>query len=259
MKELSIEEKAKAYDEAIERAKKVLLDCTSEEQKVVEYITPELKENEDEGIRKALIKFHKSTIDIDGIKGGDILAWLKKQGEKPNNVYDKELSEILGRVIRRYINDPNIPYTEREKVSMEIIPYVERLEKQCEQKSAWSEEDEAKLKSILFHIEDVENKDVIDWLKHLKDRIQPKHKWSEEDENVIEDIEEAIINYWHGDTQDILLDWLKSLRSQSKWKPSEEQLDALHDVAVYVDKSMFPYPKGILMKLYKQLKKLKEE
>ena len=61
-------------------------------------------------------------------------AWLEKQGEKPNNVYDKELSEILCRVIRRYINDPNIPYTEREKVSMEIISYVERLEKQGEQK-----------------------------------------------------------------------------------------------------------------------------
>lgn len=50
-------------------------------------------------------------------------------------------------------------------------------------------------------------------------------------------------------------DWLKSL--ESKWKPSDEQLDALHDAAVYVDKSMFPYPKGILMKLYEQLKKLK--
>lgn len=46
---------------------------------------------------------------------------------------------------------------------------------------------------------------------------------------------------------------------RKEWKPSEEQLNALHDAAVYVDKSMFPYPKGILMKLYKQLKKLREE
>ena len=43
MKELSIEEKAKAYDEAIERAKKILRACTPEEQKVVEYIAPELR------------------------------------------------------------------------------------------------------------------------------------------------------------------------------------------------------------------------
>lgn len=46
---------------------------------------------------------------------------------------------------------------------------------------------------------------------------------------------------------------------KQEWRPSEEQLNALHDAAVYVDKSMFPYPKGILMKLYKQLKKLMEE
>jgi len=36
-----------------------------------------------EKIRKALIRFHNSTIDIDGIKGEDIIAWIEKQGEKP--------------------------------------------------------------------------------------------------------------------------------------------------------------------------------
>ena len=42
---------------------------------------PELKESEDEKIRKELIRFHKSTIDINGIKGEDIIAWLEKQGK----------------------------------------------------------------------------------------------------------------------------------------------------------------------------------
>ena len=42
---------------------------------------PELAESEDERIREALIRFHKSTIDIDGIKGEDIIAWLEKQGQ----------------------------------------------------------------------------------------------------------------------------------------------------------------------------------
>ena len=44
-------------------------------------VFPELKESEDEKIRKALIRFHKSTIDVDGIKGADIIAWLEKQKE----------------------------------------------------------------------------------------------------------------------------------------------------------------------------------
>lgn len=93
---------------------------------------------EDERIRKELIAFLKyyHTGEGNSVKYDDSwIAWLEKQGEKPNNVYDKELSEILGSVICRYINDPNISYTEREKVSRKIIPYVERLEKQGEQKT----------------------------------------------------------------------------------------------------------------------------
>lgn len=48
----------------------------------LENIFPELMESESERIRKALIRFHKSTIDVDGIKGEDIIAWLEKQCEQ---------------------------------------------------------------------------------------------------------------------------------------------------------------------------------
>ena len=34
-------------------------------------------------VRKALIRYHQSTLNIDGIKGEDILAWLEKQAPKP--------------------------------------------------------------------------------------------------------------------------------------------------------------------------------
>lgn len=78
------EEKARAYDEALKKAKQfhdkdLFAECNGN---LVEYIFPELAESEDEKVRKALIRFHKSTIDIDGIKGDDILAWLEKQGEQ---------------------------------------------------------------------------------------------------------------------------------------------------------------------------------
>ena len=60
MKELTIEEKAKAYDEAIERASKLRVqnpfDTVSQ---MMEHIFPELKESEDERIRKALINGFK--------------------------------------------------------------------------------------------------------------------------------------------------------------------------------------------------------
>ena len=43
----------------------------------------EYKESKDERIRKCLLRFHKSTIDIDGINGDKIVSWLEKQGQKP--------------------------------------------------------------------------------------------------------------------------------------------------------------------------------
>ena len=70
------------YEEAIRIARKqfeypAMSSCYG----ILKEIFPELKESEDERIRKALVRFHKSTIDIDGIKGADILAWLEKQGQ----------------------------------------------------------------------------------------------------------------------------------------------------------------------------------
>ena len=52
------QEKAKAYDEAIEKAKSVIKQNPLMEylRKGIEYIFPELKESEDERIRKMLIR-----------------------------------------------------------------------------------------------------------------------------------------------------------------------------------------------------------
>ena len=73
----------KAYKEAIKRAKAMIEVAEKEEEVYKSAITifPELKKSEDERIKETLIKFHKSTIDIDGIKGNEIINWLKKQGK----------------------------------------------------------------------------------------------------------------------------------------------------------------------------------
>lgn len=69
------------YKEALEKARQFSEHPLQEDSSsIVEYIFPELADSEDERIRKALIRFHKSTIDVDGIKGEDIIAWLEKQG-----------------------------------------------------------------------------------------------------------------------------------------------------------------------------------
>ena len=97
MKKLSIEEKAIAYDEAIERLRNAFYNNNSrmcEEYrnavlKIIEPIFPELAETEDERIRKALreriIRYDPNNeilIKEEGISQKQFIAWLEKQGEK---------------------------------------------------------------------------------------------------------------------------------------------------------------------------------
>lgn len=88
-------EKAKAYDEAVEKAKSAIKNCGDNKGRIamIESIFPVLYQSEDEKIRKALIRFHKSTIDIDGIKGADILAWLEKQGNNTPTIIWHNIDE----------------------------------------------------------------------------------------------------------------------------------------------------------------------
>lgn len=76
----------KAYNEALERARKLKETCDSTA--VIgwcEYIFPELKESEDERIRKEIIntiKFQKEQLcHIDGATYDRLIAWLEKQKE----------------------------------------------------------------------------------------------------------------------------------------------------------------------------------
>ena len=78
MKELSINEKAKAYDEAIKRAKKIYGNG------IIKRIFPELKEGDDERIKKNCIHFlklqkqhHAATFEIE-----ECIDWLEKQGKQ---------------------------------------------------------------------------------------------------------------------------------------------------------------------------------
>jgi len=138
---------------------------------------PELKESEDEKIRKELICYFEKypSIAIGPFNTKECIAWLEKQGEV---VVDKELSDLLNKVICHFINEPNIPYSERDEVSKKIIPYVKELEKQGEQKTTIS--DEALREGILkFGITQYQ---IDNWLKkHINvveqkpaDKVEPK-------------------------------------------------------------------------------------
>lgn len=87
MKELSIEQKAKAYDKALERAENEYQTHESFNgfREMLTNIFPELKESEDEKIRKEIINVFKSLGELKipaDINFADIFTWLEKQGEQ---------------------------------------------------------------------------------------------------------------------------------------------------------------------------------
>ena len=94
--------------------------------------------------------------------------------------------------------------------------------------------------------------------KELK-KIEQKSAWSEEDEQHIRTIIRAIhgagnITPIEGEFAE---KWLKSLRPQNTWKPSDEQLDNILDVLSF--DNCTPKRRELLESLYNDLKKLREE
>lgn len=154
MNELSIEEKAKAYDEAIKIAK-IYHNSGNEDMKTMcETMFPELRESKDERIRKTLLEMVYDTPNIEfekiyNVSKEDVIAWLEKQGEQKQELLTKEKA-------------------------LKNSPFVEQ--------KPWSEEDENHVKSILSTIEcckaqfpnaqavvETYNADI-DWLKTLVKR-----------------------------------------------------------------------------------------
>lgn len=90
MDKFTVKQKAEAYDEAIKKAKEALNDGTISSNAIayLQDIFPELKENKDEKIRKALLKMMHDTPNaacetIYNIHKEECIAWLEKQGGQP--------------------------------------------------------------------------------------------------------------------------------------------------------------------------------
>lgn len=201
---LSIEEKAKRYDDAIEiaRAKYAMKDQPIHQD--LADIFPELKESEDE----RMIQYFKDLAPFDkaeelyekyGFSHKDAIAWLEKQGEQKPAAWSEEDEKLLDNTIKFIENciaaTPPSLRTYNPILTGKEVPF----------------------------------------LKSLKGRVQPKQDWSEEDETCLTNIiimlkEGASLHFVKGDiikSVEWLKNRLKSLRPQKRWKPSEEQMDEL--------------------------------
>ena len=143
----------KKYKDALEMAKDYFKANQkigeSEENDMLSDIFPELAESEDEKIRKTLIAYMKSVIDINGIKGETITAWLEKQKPKKfNGVEDLD-----------------------KAISTAQASFKQKL-------NNWSEEDEKQLQELVIHFNleggslQHSEKRIIKWLESLKRRME---------------------------------------------------------------------------------------
>ena len=96
------EEKAKRYDEVLKRAKQLLETPVAYDRFTIEKIFHELKESEDERIRKEIIEFLQLPLPLFVCKQNyeKWVAWLEKQGE-----IDKESYEIDEKEKREFVGD----------------------------------------------------------------------------------------------------------------------------------------------------------
>ena len=243
---INIEEKARRYDEAIEKAK-AWCDCehaTTDDKILLSRIFSELKESEDEKIRKALIKYftlsdYNADYQCCGVHCKDIVTWLEKQGTpaKYHDLCDSCVRQptcqsdcFLQQSEQKHnpVLNIEIPFGAKDSELQEAFYYIPEG----------------------FHAEIDGNRVVI------KRGEQKPTEWSEEDECFFNTIDALISNEYSldDDEKENLSNWLKSLRPQSQWKPSEEQINALDNA-----RHSNPFDVHILDTLFHDLKKLREE
>lgn len=252
MKELSIEEKAKAYDNIIEKANKMHSENCEACQMCIEELIPELKKSEDERIRKWLVEeLYKSVnssvskgFDID--MGGKALAWLEKQYEH-SKFYD---SIQVGDKVTRNKDGVLVNLSQLKRVAKPAE--VQGEQKPIEpQQDMLSQEKYAKAVDECIYekpTDKVEPKfNVGDEIKTANEesliitKIDEKGYWSEDlficdfDEECIWDLVEQPV--WNEEDEKIYaatifalagfmgnedkIDWLKSIKDRYTWKPSD--------------------------------------
>lgn len=161
--------------------------------------------------------------------------------------------------------------TENYELDAKLTKAIEWLEKQGEQKPAWTEEDEKFLSDIIKDLVHPWNEyipdrieDEIEWLKNrlksIKNRVQPqpKQEWSKEDKYNHNIILYLLNNECVGVADKrIAIEWFKSLKDRYTWKPSDEQMKALSAINVTGNISYAGQGQE-LINLFSDLKKLKE-
>lgn len=249
---MTIEEKAKKYDEALDWMRKVYPALTGADKEDAEHYFPELKESEDERIIRAIIDAlysHTNSINLLSSRGyqmEDIEAWFEKQKDSVSNA--------------KYIDDVAHAFEDGRKKGIE--------EKLKEQKPIeWTEltwKDVNDLEEIMNEVHSdyrgggIGQKsfglEVLERFRYMKgDELDVKEQkpaeWSKEDEDMMDLLIKVLeVNHRNGyfkaneiNTLDMrvvstqeLVSWLKSLKPQPKQEWSEEDREMRMKILKYL-------------------------
>ena len=231
---------------------------TDREKEALETLIPELKESEDERIRKEIIGYFNSKVataeETELLYFKRWIAYLENLKPSFKQTHDSDTGDSglrtgieLGKKKEQELVSFNEPYNPDDyEAVMQGNATSIRRKQQEEQKPDWSEEDEKMIKTIISVLE--RSSQVITYEQRggsISGSVGCSDKYKEE------------------------IAWLKSLRPQyhgdvtmteaykmgleagkaSSWKPSEEQMDALEAATVR-------YQSTGLESLYEELKKL---
>ena len=276
-------EKAKAYDEALEKARKYRDEEGFTE---MEDVFPELRESEDERIRKELIEAFEA-YDVESswnlIPVKHILAWLEKQKENPKSADsipadctldvkcegcsfpDWKMSSDYPEEGCNVSLNGEVKKIQEQKPSCWNSPVMTHemiMEKQKEQKPIpdWMPKFLDELRSKKNYFDWDEHRDfeghilaIINWItpNYFEEKEQKPVEWSEEDEKMFHQVLRYLDPTLPRAKREEIELWLKALRPS--WKPSEEQMEALERASTnkYLSAKQF----DILVSLYEQLSK----
>ena len=209
---MTTEQKAKAYDDAVKRAKNHRNNdgLTLEQYETIEVIFPELVESEDKKIRKEILEYIKhiegQTISIK--KYNSWLAWLEKQGEQ-KSVSQKEIDDAY----LKGISDAKAELEKQKPIGM----------KSAEESLGISSEEYNKIIDDCIFGEQSRCEDCSVKTTNcqkspcvLRDGIKKPVEWSEEDDVMVNDILDAIDDDTAASSYHEMEDWLKALKQRIK-------------------------------------------
>ena len=224
---MNIEEKARAYDEALEIANAAYKDEDRHLKATLERIFPELKESEDEKIRKELITHCRNTRCVTEEEAEKIAKWSPQE--------ESCICQLESLVKEQWRQAEEVNNAVDIKKMQELMFFLKTLNPNKKPQRMIS----AEAKEAMYD--------------------KPACAWSEEDESWFKELELMALSF----SNDVsylkkFFDWLNSLKDRYTWKPSDEQTKALHDLNLTGNIS-YAGQGQTLIELYNDLKKLTEE